>query len=184
MVEAVGEWLEATFGTAPIARDTEVIKKRTAAIQASALETQQALALLTDRIIRMEGSIMAKFSEYQTAVNETLSTVAELIVSESAEIQAAIEAAKSPEEVTAALGTLTENRVKIYDAIKGLISTTPSPTEPTPAPTPGEPLPPIDVPVDGGVTGGGEDPEVPVEIVPSPPEVGVDGGSNIDVVSE
>ena len=76
---------------------------------------------------------------------------------------------------------------KVKDAVAGIIPTVESPTEPSvPAEPvePGEPsTPPIETPLPTPtpLPPDAPDPEVPVDITPSPDEVGVDGGSNIDL---
>jgi hypothetical protein len=133
---------------------------------------------LRQLIKKGDQSIMAEFSEYQSAVNETLMAAMALIVSESAEIQAAITAAGAGDTaaITAALTELTVKRQALLDGISGLVSVVPSPVEPSPVPTPETPLPSPEPP-------SAEEPTTPEDlvIVPSPEGVGIDGGFNIDV---
>ena len=140
------------------------------------------------KLDRLEVLLMTTFSEYKTAIDESLASVLTLVSSESVEIQAAIQAAlnsssTSPDPaIAAALTELAEKRAAIEQAFSGLVSSEPSPTVPVDVPpilVPTDPLPelpPIEpVPVENPTT----DPTVPVEISPSPDGVGVDDGSNV-----
>jgi hypothetical protein len=130
----------------------------------------------------LEERLMALFSEYKTAVDESLAEVLTVLDSEKIEILAAIEAAKNSDSpaIDAALAELAIKRASIRDAIAGVITTATSPVEPTPVePTPEEPLPVIEPIVVEPTPAPAVDPEVPVVIEPSPVDVGVDGGANI-----
>ena len=157
---------------------------------------------LKNQLKQLEDRLMTKFSEYKTAVDETLASISALISSEAVEIKAAIDAAlasapNTPDPaVQEALTDLVAKRAQISDALKGLVSSTPSPTAPTapdplPPATPSEPVPPlpempplvdpsIPTPTPAPVTS--IDPTVPVTLEPSPASVGVDGGVSVSPI--
>lgn len=126
---------------------------------------------------------MAEFSAYKAAVNATLDRVLQLSKEETEQILAALQAVKDNDAaaIKLALTELAAKKQQVVDAVSGIISTVPSPTEPTPIPpiVDGE-LPPVTIPtVPPEVPTSELDPIVPVTIEPSPPGVGVDGGFNI-----
>jgi hypothetical protein len=147
-------------------------------------QLERSVDQFTNKLIAFEDKMMATFAEYQAGVDASLLAIAAAIASESTEIQAAIEAAKTGNSPVfeAALADLATKRQATVDAIGGLISTVPSPEVPTPVPpvTGGE-LPPVVEPVPEPVpTPSTPSPEVPVVIEPSPPDTGVEGGISID----
>jgi hypothetical protein len=138
---------------------------------------------IVEQIIKSKDELMSKFSEYKDAVDASLMAIAAQIDSESVEILAAIEAAKNGDNaaIEMALSELATKRGAIVDAIAGLVSTTPSPVEPTPVPepAPGE-LPPAPLPTpEPSPAPPVVDPEVPVDVATSPDGTGVDGGFEV-----
>jgi hypothetical protein len=124
---------------------------------------------------------MAKFAEILTAIETNGSLInqsLDSLVTESQEIKKALEDAinsvATPEQLEAALATLTTNNEKltvIKDTVTQLIPTVVSPDEPSnpenPAPTP-EPEPVPETPTD-------------VVVEPSPDTIGLPGSFEIDV---
>jgi hypothetical protein len=143
------------------------------------------LAKIDGLIKNSEERLMSKFSEYKDAVDSTLIAISVQLDSEKIEILAAIEAAKNNDDaaIEVALGELAVKRGASVDAIAGLVSTVPSPVEPTPVPepTPVDPLPPAPLPepIPTPPAPPVVDPEVPVEVATSPDGTGVDGGFEV-----
>ena len=132
-----------------------------------------------EHILDLE-DLMTKFSVYQGLVDTAnIATLAELSA-QGVVIKGLLEASLNGDipGIDAAIAELNASRVKIRDSIAGLVSTVPSPTEPTelPAPTPEVPIPPLELPEPVR--------EVPLEVpdvvvTPSPEGVGVESGINV-----
>ena len=144
------------------------------------------LAIILSNQNLNQNEVMMLFSEYKTAVDDTLTQVLAIIGTESEQIKAAIAAAGSAANspaIEAAFNELNAKRATVVEALGGLISTTPVPTPPVVIPAnPGDPLPiPVVDPtvpvVDPTVPV--VDPTVPIVSTPSDPGVGINGGVDL-----
>lgn len=140
---------------------------------------------VTQAIDSTKKEIMIEFSRYQTAIDETLAGILKACLEEKQTVANLLQAmaAQDKEQVDSAIAELAGKQQQIVDAITGIISTTPSPTTPTPIPSvPSGSTPPLVIPEISPTVAPlipSEDPQVPVTVEPSPIGVGVDGGSNI-----
>lgn len=139
---------------------------------------------VTEQLAKTKEEIMTGFTEYVTAVNQTLATILDKAVEEKALLEQLLKAISDRDEaaITEAKAELAKNKQNVVDAIAGIVTTLPSPTEPTPIPVvePGTTMPELvipTIPVTEPVSD--VNPEVPVTITLSPDGVGVDGGFNI-----
>lgn len=145
------------------------------------------LAIILSNQNLNQNEVMMLFSEYKTAVDDTLTQVLTIIGTESEQIKAAIAAAGSAGNspaIEAAFNELNAKRATVVEALGGLISTTPVPTPPVVIPAdPGAPLPipvvdptlpPVVAPTVPVV-----DPTVPIVSTPSDPGVGLPGGVDL-----
>lgn len=149
------EWMGSALNLKTIVEKVNAINKRTIWIQSSIVVLNQTIALHHEKISNLEKDIMAKLQEVLDAIESTGTKIIEKINVESAEIVAALEAAKAGAATDADLDAIIA-RVNLLgstigDAVSALIPTVESPVEPTPAeepvpaPVPSEPLPLPDV---------------------------------------
>lgn len=144
------------------------------------IKTQQDTNL---QIEKNQKEVIMLFSEYRSAVDDSLTQILTLVASESTDIQAAIAAAGSAGDsaaIDAAFTALNEKRATIAEAIHGLITSAPVPTPPIVVPPVStEPLPivvpepPVSTPEPS------PNPVVPVDSTPSPSGVGLPNGVDL-----
>lgn len=140
----------------------------------------------TDQLTKIKEEWMTKFSEYTTAVNETLAIILSKAVEEKAVLEKLLQATSDQNDaaIAEAKAELAKNKQSVVDAIAGIVTSAPSPVVPTPVPVAEvgtTKMPELVIPTipAESVTIVNPDPSVPVTITPSPAGVGVDGGSNI-----
>lgn len=177
MLNSIGVWLKSSLGIGAIAQELRAVKQQGREIL-SAIEAQDI------KFEQLEQNMATKASEYIAQVDAAFIELGQLVSSESVEIQAAIAAAKNGDDAALelAMQSLAEKRAKLGDQIQSMVSTAETPAEPSPVPVvdPTQPLPGIDLPTPAPVETPSVDPELPVDIAPTPEGVGIDGVPAID----
>jgi hypothetical protein len=171
MLNGIEEWMRKTLKIGDIFINLKTIRAD--------------LTALKQQLQRIERTMTTTFQEVLTAIADSGAATLAALEEEKLEILEAIDtAAQNPtaENFTAIKSAVLERDGAIRQAILGIIPTVPSPVDPLPPVDPTVPPPPTPEPIPTPEPlPPNVDPVVPVIITPSPDDVGVDGGSNIDI---
>jgi hypothetical protein len=158
---------------------TELVLKLLRKVARDVKYTNEHVLDIEDQLTEIK-DFMTKFQVYQQNVDATNRAVLEAISAQGIVIKGLLDSALNGDipGIDQNIADLNASRTQILEAIQGLVSDVPSPTEPLPVPpaTPENPVPPLELPEPVR--------EVPTTVPdviaePSPEGVGVEGGLNV-----